>query len=100
MAQPITTQLLLIILIILLSGCGSRGYVELGIGHNSGNWENHGELATTFGFGVVGPITESLDYDCGYFHDSQLGAGWPVNDVKGESFLNLVFCKGRYWFDN
>ena len=85
-------------LLILLSLNVQAGdfYIEMGVGNNAGHqWQDRGEAGTSIGAGYTAKFTDTLSYDCGYIHFSQIAAV-PPYDEGYESTLDHVGCKIRW----
>lgn len=88
---------------ILLSGCGTRFYLEAGAGANSGNgWNDCNGTGVQLGIGRAGTLAKDqqgeLIGEIGWTHYSQLECGAPAND-RSESTLDHFGGKVRYLFN-
>lgn len=89
-------RVIIMLLVIATTGCSTtRVFFEVGIGDNSGNWEDCGNTGSYVGGGFTGPVMDHVVWEVGYEHHSQWNCGYPHNS-KQESFLNHWGAKVRF----
>ena len=81
-------------------------YGGLGLGHNDvffdsdRDWNDQGELGTSFRAGYRHRLTGNWYADWNYTHNSQLMAGKPFNDGQSETSSDHLYLYVEYRFND
>jgi len=92
--------IIIMLIMLLVMGCASVPYVEVGAGkntsfHNSMEWEDADDIALTGELGLEWEHSDLVRTKCRYLHVSQWFAGPPFNNEQ-ESSLDHFGCSAQY----